>query len=118
MPRIDHINIVANDLEAMRDFLVNLLGVTEGERPAFSFPGYWLYDGEEPIIHLNPPRPGTPGVGFVDHIAFGPCDFDEHLARVEALGVEHHIAGIPGTGIRQIFVSGPEGAKIELRCPE
>ena len=25
---------------------------------------------------------------------------------------------IPGRGMRQIFVSGPEGAMIELQCPE
>jgi len=27
------------------------------------------------------------------------------------------VAGVPGTALRQIFVSGPEGVKLELQCP-
>ena len=27
------------------------------------------------------------------------------------------VGGIPGTGIRQLFVTGPEGLKLELQCP-
>ena len=30
MPRLDHVNIKALDQEAMRDFLIDVLGVTRG----------------------------------------------------------------------------------------
>ena len=52
---IDHYNIrlKPSDLEAIRDFYVNVLGLTEGARPHFNFPGYWLYGGAEAaILHL------------------------------------------------------------------
>jgi catechol 2,3-dioxygenase-like lactoylglutathione lyase family enzyme len=46
---IDHYNIrlKPSDLKAIRDFYVNVIGLTEGARPYFKFPGYWLYGGAE-----------------------------------------------------------------------
>jgi len=41
--RLDHVNIHVYDLAAARDFLVRLLGVEVGWRPAFKVPGDWLY---------------------------------------------------------------------------
>jgi catechol 2,3-dioxygenase-like lactoylglutathione lyase family enzyme len=39
---IDHFNISLKhaDLEIIRDFYVNVIGLTEGARPNFNFPGY------------------------------------------------------------------------------
>ena len=115
--QLDHINIRAVDQEAMKEFLVVVLGLEVGFRPPFDIPGYWLYLGDQAIVHLM----GTPkatGAGWVDHIAFGPFDFEAQCARLDSAGLEYGVGGIPGTGMRQIFVSGPEGAKIELQCPE
>ena len=39
----EHVLILANDLEKTKDFYVDLLGLTNGYRPDFPFPGYWLY---------------------------------------------------------------------------
>ena len=52
---IDHYNIRLRvaDLKVIRDFYVEVLGLTEGARPKFDFPGYWLYGGAEAaILHL------------------------------------------------------------------
>jgi 4-hydroxyphenylpyruvate dioxygenase-like putative hemolysin len=39
---IDHFNISLKHaaLETIRDFYVNVIGLTEGARPNFNFPGY------------------------------------------------------------------------------
>jgi catechol 2,3-dioxygenase-like lactoylglutathione lyase family enzyme len=113
----DHINIRSTDLEATRDFLVRLLGLVDGYRPPFDFPGHWLYLGNTPIIHtsgLTTPNPH----GWVDHIAFAGFDFETEKARLEREGFSYVEAGIPGTGIRQLFVNGPDGLKVELQCGE
>lgn len=115
---IDHINIKARDMDGMCDFLIAVLGVKHGLRPDFDFPGHWLYLNEKPIIHIMLSEAGRTQDGWVDHLAFGPCDFERETARLEASSIPYRTSGIPGAGIRQIFVTGPEGAKIELQCSQ
>lgn len=119
MIALNHINIHAENLEAARDFLLAVLpDLREGFRPPFGFKGYWLYLGEEPIIHMQTREGGMGGRGWIDHLAFAPFDFDREKARLDEAGFAYTMGGIPGTGIRQLFVSGPEGLKIELQCPD
>lgn len=119
MIALDHINIHAEDLDAARDFLLAALpGLTQGFRPPFDFKGYWLYLGDKPIIHMQTRAAGMGGRGWIDHLAFGPFDFDTEKARLDRDGFSYTVGGIPGTGIRQLFVIGPEGLKLELQCPD
>jgi catechol 2,3-dioxygenase-like lactoylglutathione lyase family enzyme len=114
MISFNHINIRSTDLAATRDFLVGLLGLRDGFRPPFDYPGNWLYLGDTPIIHtslLTTPDPH----GWVDHIAFAGFDFEAERARLDAGGYRYVAGGIPG-GPRQLFVSGPDGLKVELQC--
>jgi catechol 2,3-dioxygenase-like lactoylglutathione lyase family enzyme len=50
--RIDHFTIRTSDLEATRAFYEATLGLSIGWRPSFPFPGYWLYNGSDSMIHL------------------------------------------------------------------
>jgi len=116
---LNHINIHAEDLEAARDFLLAVLPeLKQGFRPPFDFKGYWLYLGDQPVIHMQNRGEGMGGRGWIDHLAFAPFDFEIEKARLDAGGFRYITGGIPGTGIRQLFVSGPEGLKIELQCPD
>jgi catechol 2,3-dioxygenase-like lactoylglutathione lyase family enzyme len=116
MIRFDHVNIRVSDQEAVRDFLVTVVGVSVGPRPPFSFPGYWLYLGDEPVVHLAP-RDRAGDVGWVNHIAFTGFNFAAKTAALDAVGVPYTVQKLPGTEITQIFVNGPEGLRIELQCP-
>ena len=49
---LDHCAIRSNDLEGTEDFLVDVIGVTVGERPPVDFPGYRLYSGDTAIVPL------------------------------------------------------------------
>lgn len=51
---LDHFNIRAHDLDGMRDFFVDVIGLSEGDRPSFEFPGHWLYgaEGSGAVVHL------------------------------------------------------------------
>ena len=118
MLQIDHINIHANDPDAVAAFFTQLLGVKSGSTPS-EFEVIWLYSGEQPFIHIQRRNPNKGrGQSWLDHVAFGPCDFDEMLERVTEQGLVHRIGGLPSMGMRQIFVEGPEGIKVELNCPE
>lgn len=115
MPRLDHVNILARDGAAMVAFFTAVLDAREGFRPAFGFPGHWLYLDGIPAIHVNYRDAPDPGPSFVDHIAFGVFDLDPLEARLKASGYRYERGnGIPG-GVGQFFVYGPEGVKIELQ---
>lgn len=115
--RLDHVNIAVRDFDAVRDFLVAVLGLSAGPRPAFDFPGHWLYLDGQPIIHLRDPVGAAGEAGWVNHIAFAPFDFDAKVAELDRAGIGFRASAIPGTDIRQIFVAGPEGVMLELQCP-
>ena len=119
MIALSHINIHAEDLDAARDFLLAVLpDLREGFRPPFDFKGYRLYLGDQPVIHMQNRGEGMGGRGWIDHLAFAPFDFEAERKRLDGLGLPYAPGGIPGTGIRQLFVTGPEGLKIELQCPD
>jgi hypothetical protein len=52
---------------------------------------------------------------MINHVAFGVYEFEASKARVEASGYPWKLAGIPGTPIGQIFVTGPEGLLVEIQ---
>ncbi len=70
--RLDHVTLRTADLDVTRTFLQDLLGLAVGYRPNFGFPGYWLYHGDEPIVHLIPGDATSSGrIGeMIDHVAF------------------------------------------------
>ena len=84
---LQHVNIRCADARASRDFYVGVIGLKEGYRPPFDFPGHWLYLGEIAVIHLvqKPPAEARrPGSGEIDHVAFGGSDLSGMRARLVA----------------------------------
>jgi catechol 2,3-dioxygenase-like lactoylglutathione lyase family enzyme len=126
---LDHFNIRATDLDTMRDFFVDVIGLTEGDRPSFDFPGYWLYaDGAGAVVHLvgadrergyvsGHAGGAATGTGVVDHLAFRGTDADALIARLETHGVDHTVRELPNGAARQVFCAGPEGVTIEIVIP-
>ena len=45
----EHVLILADDLKKTKEFYVDLLGLKDGYRPDFPFPGHWLYLS---LIHI------------------------------------------------------------------
>jgi hypothetical protein len=56
----------------------------------------------------------APGTGPLDHIAFNAVDYAAVKARLTAHGVEAAENLVPGVGLRQLFLSDPNGVKIEI----
>jgi catechol 2,3-dioxygenase-like lactoylglutathione lyase family enzyme len=117
---IDHINIGTHQLEATRAFFRDVLGLTEGWRPDFTFGGAWLYAGDGAVVHLvdltDPKRPSDEAA--LDHFAFRIDDFDDATRRLDAAGVRYRAVTVPNAPIRQIFLRDPNGVNIELNYRE
>jgi catechol 2,3-dioxygenase-like lactoylglutathione lyase family enzyme len=123
---LQHYTIEPVDLEATKDFYVDILGLENGDRPPLGFPGYWLYSGGVPTVHLlgqRQPRPGArvrpAGVkmedtGRLDHIAFEATGFEEMRKRLRDKGLTFRENIVPRTGAAQLFLFDPDGVGVEL----
>ncbi len=120
---LDHftIRVLPEQLGAVRRFYVEVLGLAEGERPGFSFPGHWLYLGGRPVVHLAGRAaerlPRSAETGGIDHIAFRARGLERMRAHLEELGVAFEEKPAPGQGLYQLFVTDPAGIQVELNYP-
>lgn len=112
---LQHVNIVTDKLDETVTFYEDILGFTNGDRPAFDFPGAWLYCGPEAVIHLiGVDDQSEQGSGVIDHVAFAADGFDRFTAFLTEKGYEHQTRLVPGGKLRQIFVRDPNEVLIEL----
>jgi catechol 2,3-dioxygenase-like lactoylglutathione lyase family enzyme len=116
---IDHVNIATERLDETRDFFVGVLGLEEGPRPDFGFPGYWLYAGGRAIVHLQLAREpvGPSSKSALNHAAFEVADLKAIADRLDARGVAYRSFAPPGGQVRQLFLEDPNGVFVELNSP-
>lgn len=115
--RLDHVNIRTANLEAMTHWYTDVLGLTEGWRPPFQFPGAWLYAGDDAIVHIVAvdAEPGSdPGDLKLEHFAIRGDDLAEMRARLAATGTPAREVEVPGTTILQINIHDPDGNHIHV----
>ena len=111
---LDHINIFTQELSETVRFYEEVLGLKNGDRPAFDFNGAWLYCGDKAIIHLVEGEPSGPGTGVVDHFALGAENIADVVRRAREERFEYEVRDVPGGKIRQVFLNDPNGVKVEL----
>lgn len=116
---IDHINITTQKLAETRDFFVDVLGLQDGPRPDFGFPGHWLYAGGRAIVHLQLSREpvSASSTSALNHAAFEVADIDALAARLTQRGIAYRMTQVPGASVRQIFLEDPNGVRVELNSP-
>jgi catechol 2,3-dioxygenase-like lactoylglutathione lyase family enzyme len=116
LTRLDHYTILCADLARSRAFYSDVLGMVDGDRPPFDFPGAWLYVGDRPVVHLVAGRndKGVHETGSVDHVAFTGENASEMRERLTKRGVAFEERTVPGRPLRQIFLYDPDGVQIEI----
>ena len=116
---INHIQLVAEkDLVLkLRDFYCDVVGLTEGFRPAFERFGFWLYIGDRDVLHLITPKDGdgrSSQKSSFDHVAFKADDYEGALKKLKTLNIPFEEKLIPGMSAHQIFLFDPAGNRVEL----
>ena len=115
---LDHFNIRTRDLKGTVRFYQDILGLENGARPNFAFPGAWLYSEGRAVVHLVDISPTDeaqkPDSGVVHHVAFISRGFAGMQQRLQARGVEFEARQVPGGELWQIFIRDPNGVMIEL----
>lgn len=123
--RLHHVLVLTDDLEATRRFYCDALGLGVVASPPLPFAGFWLSLGGDPCIHVAERTSYEahiaslglePAPGPADHVAFRREGYEELAARLEAAGVEAVANEVPGV-FRQLFVTDPNGLRIELNVP-
>ena len=116
---MNHFTVLSDNLEETRTFYCDLLGFEAGPRPNFQFPGYWLYVGDQPILHvIHRSKLNEVRAGVIDHMAFTATDLPGTVAKLEKAGVNYEIRRLPLDGVRgglwQVFFDDPHGGKVEF----
>src|SRR5580692_10265797 len=98
LTRLDHFTILCADLARSRTFYSDVLGMVDGDRPPFDFPGAWLYVGDRPVVHLVGDRnkDGITTTGSFDHYAFDAKDLIGMCKRLKESGVKFEERAVPG----------------------
>src|ERR1700757_1926931 len=115
---LDHFNIRPRKLAETVRFYEDVLGLENGPRPNFAFPGAWMYSEGRAVGHLVVISPTDetqkPDSGVVHHVAFVSRGFDGMRQRLSAKGIKFDSRQVPGGDLWQIFVHDPNGVMIEL----
>ena len=137
--RLSHLGLCVADLERSLRFYVDGLGFREVSRldlegepsatllelPGVALRARWLERDGARLELLHYPRPGSVGdgrprpmnaLGFT-HLSFRVADLTAAVTRLEALGgraLPHTHVENPRLGLLAVFVSDPDGARIEL----
>ncbi len=135
---LNHYSIRTTDVGACRDFYAQVLGLTVGPRPAFPFPGAWMYRGEHndyanAVVHIigidknktdglqdylgAREESDLQGTGAIDHIAFNADGLATMLDHLNANAVPFRERSVSGIGLHQLFLHDPLGIMVELNYP-
>lgn len=115
--KLDHVNIRTSNLDKMTRWYVDVLGLTEGWRPPFQFPGTWLYAGDDAIVHIVAveTEPGSdPGDLKIEHFAIQGDNLDALRSRLATSGTAVREVPVPGTTLLQLNIHDPDGNHIHV----
>jgi catechol 2,3-dioxygenase-like lactoylglutathione lyase family enzyme len=134
---LEHLLILTHDPEGTRDWFCNNLGFRSGDHPDFGFPVYWLYIGDQDVLHIGKAKfsehqdtylktpsdqpqqdysaAGALGSGRIDHACFSCDGMDEFIERLTKNGIEFSERKAHNSNLYQLFMREPiNGIKVEL----
>lgn len=138
---LEHFLILTDEPEKTRDWWVDTLGFRSGDHPEFGFPVYWLYIGDQDVVHIgkrnhsdhqtaylsapdarNGQPSSNPGdsehTGRLDHLCFNCDGIEEFIERLERNNVDFSERQANSQAFHQVFFFEPINAiKIELNFP-
>lgn len=119
--RFDHVNVSIGSGDALRRLFESVMGLAPDYRPPFPFPGVWLYEGDQAVVHAvnDPAIPAQSNEVRFGHVAFRSEEpASRVIQRLRSTALPFRVARIPGESIAQIFVSLPGDFVVELDVPD
>jgi catechol-2,3-dioxygenase len=116
LKRLDHINVNTTQLATMRAWYSDVLGMTPGPRPNFSFGGAWMYCAGQPVVHLVERARLEPTSGDLklQHFALAADDLEGFLQRLKRLDVPYRVGIVDDFEICQINLTDPDGNHLHI----
>jgi catechol 2,3-dioxygenase-like lactoylglutathione lyase family enzyme len=124
--RLDHVNIITDQLDETAQFYGALLGLErrDGPAPLTRDQAQWMYDDNgQAILHINSvdcPRsyertvePGA-ATGAIHHVALTCTGFTDLIARIDAMGRDYRTNRVDSIGLTQVFTTDPNNVLLEL----
>ena len=116
--RLDHVNLRTMQLDTMIAWYVDVLGLQNGARPDFGFPGAWLYAGDAAVVHMSQvdddAGAGSEAALKLEHFALTATGSAEFEDRLNAHGVTFKKSGLPELGIIAFNIWDPDGNHIHV----
>ncbi len=146
---LNHFNITASPdfIEKIKNFYVDVIGLTVGPRASLDHNGFWLYAGAFSILHLSARQQSSCDLsaceaavqksthkesakkgsaakaallieGCFNHISLSCTGLAATIQKLTALEIPYKISELPDLGQTQIFVKDPAGIGVELTFSE
>lgn len=116
---LNHVSVVASDLQKSISFYIDFFGLEPVPTPNFGFPVQWLRVGDLQL-HLFQRPDAAP---TYHHLALTVDDFDGLYSRAKQAGIldsqtfGYHLYQLPGDNV-QLYIRDPGGNLIEIDWPE
>src|SRR4029078_5452845 len=107
--KLDHYNVSTRKLKETVQFYETVLGLNNGARPPFNFPGVWIDSEGHPVLHINDiagtDREQRPDSGVIDHVAFGSRGFEAMKKHLAQKGVSFRVNVVPNSSRRHVSLT-------------
>lgn len=114
---LDHVNVRTRNLDKMIAWYRKVLGMTEGKRPGFSFPGAWMYVGDKPFVHLvgvDRALPAHKDDLRLEHFALSATGLTGFLEYLKSEKFDYKLGKVPDFPIVQVNIWDPDGNHIHV----
>ncbi len=120
---INHVNFRTDrqTIDVLRDFYCDILGLKVGPRIQTKSYGYWLYIGDNDVVHLSdyktPEPPALHVNGPFDHVSFTCTDMPQMQAWLTENSINFSQRTL-SNGVIQLNLRDPAGNGVELNFEE
>tara|TARA_B110000967_G_C18676776_1_gene455917 strand:- start:391 stop:765 length:375 start_codon:yes stop_codon:yes gene_type:complete len=117
---INHYNLRSDEatMSILKDFYINIVGLSLGKRPSFKSNGFWLNVEGKDILHLSSTKDNEMKEHHVnstfDHLAFSASNMPHYEKILSDNNIKYSYREVPEIGTKQLFFKDPVGNGIEL----
>mgnify|MGYP003320548442 FL=1 len=117
---INHYNLRTDDqtMHTLKEFYINIVGLTLGQRPSFKSKGFWLNAQGKDVLHLSSTKNNEKKEHHVnatfDHLAFSASNLKYYEEILNENNIPFTFREVPEIGTKQLFFKDPVGNGIEL----